>query len=183
MWSGFNVVGQRRRWASQVTDPGWSARAAGPALDYDPRTGRSAYTEPVKQAFLAREVVIDCPHPDCRGLLVTRQRGFGEAGGTASQVVLRCTREPEEHEFDLAIEPYGIEERERLSEAHQAGESPECARCGTALEPGTVEIPDDWTDAVSHEEGYRCPWCGLKWPLPSRLRRQEVGQAGIGDRA
>lgn len=175
MWSGSNVVGLRRRWASRERDPGRSARRQAGGRDYDPATGRSAYTESVRPAFLARDIVIDCPHPDCHGLLPTGQRAFGEAGGTASQVVLRCTREPEDHEIAIWIEPYSLEERERLKQAHLEGKPLACARCGTSLKLGTVAIADEWTESVSREEAYFCPWCGVKWPLPGELKCQQPG--------
>jgi DNA-directed RNA polymerase subunit RPC12/RpoP len=168
MWTGCNIMGLRWRWASRERDPGRLARPRVEVPESDGAPGDKTRTDRVKAAFLAREIVIDCPHPDCHGLLLTESRKFGRASGTASEVVLRCTREPELHEFSLFIEPCTAEERARLAQASRESGPVACLRCGTALRRGALAIADEWTEAVRREDGYSCPWCGVKWPLPER---------------
>ncbi len=167
MWTAANIGAMRWRWASRERDPGRLATARVEAQEAgDGAEGERTRTARVKAAFLAREVVIDCPRADCQGLLLTESREFGHASGTASEVVLRCTRDPEAHEYSLFIEPCTTEEREALREALLDGRPLACVRCGTELKQGELAIADEWSDAVSHEEGYACPWCGVKWPIP-----------------
>jgi DNA-directed RNA polymerase subunit RPC12/RpoP len=137
--------------------------------------GRSSGADSVRPAFLARDVVIDCPQSGCPGKILTVRREFAESGGTASRVVLRCTRAPEEHELAITIEPFSAEEKEELRAQQQRGEEMLCRRCGTTMEHRTVLVPDAWTDSVSQEEAYACPWCGVKWLVPAELKCHQAG--------
>jgi DNA-directed RNA polymerase subunit RPC12/RpoP len=106
--------------------------------------------------------------------MLTARREFAESGGTASRIVLRCTREPEEHDLRISIEPYSSEEKEQLETLQERGDPLVCRRCGTAMEQGTVRIADAWTDSVNREEGYSCPWCGVKWLVSNQPKCQQV---------
>ncbi len=177
MWSRLNVVGLRRRWGSLQTAPGRSARPDAPRRGSDLGNGRSRAAESVKVkvAFLAKEILIDCPRPGCVGKLLTIRRRFGDTAGTGSRVVLHCTREAEDHEVTITMEPYTTEEKEELEGLHSTAKTLRCRRCDTSLELGSVEAQDAWTDSVNGEAGYFCPWCGLKWLLPGGVEQSHAG--------
>jgi len=170
MWSRWNVIGMRRRWGSLENAPGRGAWSK-PSMNGSDRTdGRSTAAEWIKLAFLAREILIDCPKAGCAGKILTGQRRFGETAGTGSRIVLRCTREPEEHEIAVTIEPYTAEEKEALEASHGSEKRVQCKRCETPMKLGSVEVSDAWTDSVSTESAYFCPWCGVKWMVPSDVK-------------
>ena len=123
--------------------------------------------ESIKASFLAREVLIDCPHAGCVGKMLTGQRQFGDTAGTGSRIALSCTREPEEHVITVSIEPLTTEEKESLKATSDRGEKLHCKRCGTHLKKGTVEVSDAWTETVSRESAHCCPWCAVKWLVPA----------------
>jgi hypothetical protein len=175
MWSRLNVVGLRRRWGSLQTAPGRSARRDAPRRGSDLGNGRSSAAESVKVAFLAKEILIDCPRPGCVGKLLMSRRRFGDTAGTGSRVVLHCTRGAEDHEVTITMEPYTTEEKEELEALQSMAKTLRCRRCDTSLELGSVEVQDAWTDSVNSEAAYYCPWCGLKWLLPGGVEYSHAG--------
>jgi hypothetical protein len=175
MWGTLNIVGLRRRWGSLENAPGKVARFEVSSNGGGQSNGRSAVAESTKASFLAREVLIDCPHAGCVGKILTGKRHFGDTAGTGSRIALSCTREPEEHVVTISIEPLNSKEKETLKAASDRNEKLHCKRCGTGLKKGTVEVADAWTESVSRQAAYCCPWCGVKWPVPAE---EEVCQVG-----
>jgi len=167
MWSTLNIVGLRRRWGSLENAPGKVARLGVSSKGGGQSNGRSAAAESTKASFLAREVLIDCPHAGCEGKILTSKRQFGDTAGTGSRIALSCTREPEEHVVTVSIEPLTTKEKEALKASSDKNEKLHCKRCGTSLKMGTVEVADAWTESVSRETAYGCPWCGVKWLAPA----------------
>lgn len=179
MWNRLNVAGLRQRWASHERDPGRLARSHS-----DRRTPReNSEADPIarlKQAFMAREAIIDCPQRDCRGLLVTGRREFEASEDVESRVQLRCTRNPEEHEFSFAIERYDENEIQRLNASWNRGERPLCARCRTALVPVRTIGNGDKNQPSDRPRAYRCVWCGARWAPPAEREQRAGALAGSG---
>jgi DNA-directed RNA polymerase subunit RPC12/RpoP len=158
----------RRRWGSAQDDPGWTARVERPVADPE-HGGRRLITESMKGSFLAKESIVDCPDPGCRGLFLTDKRAI-ERHGSGARVVLHCTRRPEEHDITLALDPYSSEEQETLKSVLLRGEAPVCSRCGSELELGSTESPQPWAKAADAQQAYHCPWCGVRWVPPVGLK-------------
>lgn len=175
MWSTLNIVGLRRRWGSFENAPGRVARSGVSSNGTGRTNGRSAAAEKVRALFLAREVLIDCPHAGCAGKILTSKRQFGESVGTGSRIALSCTREPEEHQITISIEPLTTEEKDSLKGSIDKNEKLHCERCNTRLKMVTVEVADAWTESVSRESAYCCPWCGVKWLVPAEDKVCQVG--------
>ena len=174
MWGTLNIVGLRRRWGSLENAPGRTARLEASRNGSGRTNGRSAAAESTKASFLAREVLIDCSHAGCEGKILTGKRQLGDTAGTGSRIALSCTREPEEHEITISIEPLTTEEKEALKASSDRNEQLQCKRCGTRLKMGQVEVADAWTGTVSRESAYCCPWCGVKWLVPAEEKVCQV---------
>jgi hypothetical protein len=162
MWSRFNVVGLRRRWAAREDDPGRLQRSFGTNGDGRNGNGRRDIAEVAKRAFVTRDIAIDCIYPGCKGKFLTSLREFSHNGSAGSRIVLRCTRR-HEHELAFTIRPYTPAEHERLRALHQEGEPLHCARCHTVLQTGSRN--GRWLAASAEMEHYFCPWCGLTWEV------------------
>jgi hypothetical protein len=134
--------------------------------------GRRTLEQAIKREFLAREIVIDCPSSGCSGKFLTERREINRPSGTGARVVLRCTRQPEEHEVTLSMDPLTVEEADALKSSLVRGESLACVRCGDPLELGSVESPDGWAKSVNSQAVYHCPWCGVKWVPPVETKRR-----------
>ncbi|UCC73359.1 MAG: hypothetical protein JSV86_01990 [Gemmatimonadota bacterium] len=169
MWSRHNVVWLRRRWASQEDDPGRVVRLAASVNGSEPGARRRRLSDAVRREFLARALVIDCPHDDCSGMLLTGAREIERSGGSGSRIVFRCTREPEGHEVTVTMDPYTADEVERLKASLYRGERLVCVRCGTALELGSVASKDGWAKSLQAGAAFYCNWCGVKWVAPAEL--------------
>lgn len=167
MWSTLSIVGLRRRWGSLEHAPGRVARLKVSSNGIGRTNARSAAAESTKASFLAREVLIDCPHAGCVGKILTGKRQLVDTAGTGSRIALSCTREPEEHEITISIEPLTTQEKEALKASSDMNEKLHCKRCGTHLKMVTVEVADAWTESMSRESAYCCPWCGVKWLVPA----------------
>ncbi len=179
MWNRLSVAGLRQRWASHERDPGRLA----PSHSKRYANGASRGDDPIlalKQAFLAREVIIDCPKRDCTGLLVTGRREFESTDNAKSRVILRCTRKPEEHEFSFAIEPYDEDEAKRLNTSWDRGERPLCTRCLTALVPYPTTGNGNKTPPPDRPRAYRCVWCGVRWVPPGEREQRAGAPVGCG---
>lgn len=161
----------RRRWASLRDDPGWGASsAAAPVASGS--AGRRVALEAIRRGFLRRERYLNCPNPACQGLIVSSMRVLERHGGSGTRLVLRCTREPSEHEVTLTMDPYTPEEVEQMKSKLIRGESPSCVRCGSELSLGSTEGPNAWGKSVGSQAAYHCPWCGVKWVPPVDLKRR-----------
>ncbi|MGD2216653.1 MAG: hypothetical protein PVJ64_07850 [Gemmatimonadales bacterium] len=161
----------RRRWASDGDDPGRAARWSVTGNGSDPGQQRQRRSEGVKREFLARAIVIDCPHADCDGMLLTGAREIERLGGSGARLVFRCTREPESHEVTVTMDPYTAEEVERLKAALYRGEALGCVRCGTLLELGSVSSQDGWAKSLDSSAAFYCAWCGVRWEAPAELSK------------
>ncbi len=175
MWNRLNVAGLRQRWASHERDPG---RLAPPNSDrHGPgrENGAEGLSSALKQAFLAREAIIDCPQRACTGLLVTGCREFAPVDDASSRVLLRCTRNPGEHEFSFAIETYSADEVGRLKSSQDRGERLLCSRCQTPLTAGPSLGNGQKPARPDRPRAYRCTWCGVSWTPPVE-RGEQAGQ-------
>ncbi len=180
MWNRLSVAGLRQRWASHQRDPGRLA----PSHSNRQAPGESGGADSIaamKRAFLAREVIIECPERDCTGLVITGRREFEATDDARSRVLLRCTRNPQEHEFSFAIEPYDEDEVRRLNTSWDREGRPLCTRCRTALMPTRPAGNGDKTQPPDGPRAYRCVWCGARWVPPAERKEAEgalVGSAG-----
>lgn len=179
MWNRLNVAGLRQRWASQERDPGRLAPSNSDRHDPGGQNGAGDLSSRLKQAFLSREVVIGCPQRACPGLLVTGRREFGAVDGASSRVLLRCTRNPGEHEFSFAIETYTTDEVVRLKSSQDRGEQPLCSRCQTPLAPGRSSGNGEKPAPPDRPAAYRCTWCGVSWTPPAEGGRPTGHRAGV----
>lgn len=170
MFGRLSVTGMRQRWASSASDPGWTAREARPGVPSGP-TKRQSVAREVKRSYTARERLIDCPHAECPGLLLTGTREV-ERHGSASRITLRCTREPDEHETVLSMEPYTAEETEAFKSHLLRGDHLACLRCRSEMQLGTVDSPEGWGKSAASEPAYYCPWCGLRWVPPVEMKQR-----------
>ena len=170
MASGKNVVWMRQRWASRESDPGRSARQQ-PARGSDQEGGQSVAAA-IKREFLRRPVVIDCPRPGCVGLLLPGRREVSRPGGTRVRIVLRCTREPEDHDFVISMDPYTGDEVEQLTTSLRRGEGLICPRCGAPMQYGVLTEDDGWGKPVDIGEGHYCAWCGVIWSPPEEAQER-----------
>jgi hypothetical protein len=155
----------RWRWGSREDDPGALQRPFRPDGGLGNGQRPREIVADAKRAFLARDVALDCIHPRCKGKFLTSLRKFGNNGGMGSRVVLRCTRRPD-HELVISIRPYTTGEHDELRDLHRRGERLQCARCGTALQPGSRSRAK-WFPSGADEGTYHCPWCGVKWEMPN----------------
>jgi hypothetical protein len=171
MWSRHNVVCLRRCWSSDGADPGRAARRTGSDNGSEPATRRRKLADAIRVEFLDRAIVIDCPHDDCGGMLLTGAREI-ERGGGGARIVIRCTRHPEAHEVKVAMEPYTAEEVERLRERLYRCESLACMRCGTAMELGSAKSNDGWAKSLESGAAFYCNWCGVKWVAPAEMSKR-----------
>ncbi len=170
MWSRLNLEGLRQRWASSENDAGWSR----------PRGANGRLAEKrIHRQFIARETIIDCPHPGCPGIYLTGRREIQRPPGTGARVILRCTRRPSEHESTLAMPAYSTEEREALRAALLKNETPRCTRCKTQLELPKVDAAGVGGARAGGAGGaggaatYYCSWCGVKWRAPGIVQPRE----------
>ena len=150
------------QWASSRLDPGRSARVVTVRRDEDDReaSGRSAGQD-MRSRFMARAIVIDCPHSGCSGKYITGAREIVLQAGTGARVVLRCTRNPKEHESKIIVEPYTEKKASELATALQQGNSLTCEHCGTRL---SIVKAGQAGDTAGEDSGvYRCSWCGARW--------------------
>jgi|GEM_PF-3128245 len=170
MASGTNVLWMRQRWASRETDPGRSARQL-PARESDSEGGEPVAAA-IKREFLMRPVVIDCPRPGCVGMLLPGRREVSRPGGTRVRIVLRCTREPEDHDFVISMDPYTADEVEQLKTSLHRGERLTCPRCGTSMVFGSLTEDDGWGKPVDIGESHYCAWCGLRWSPPNEVKER-----------
>jgi hypothetical protein len=172
MWSRHNVVWLRRRWASDGEDPGRVARSSVVGNGSDRGKKRQLLSEPVRREFLEQAIVVDCPHADCDGMLLTSAREIERPGGSGARLVFRCTRQPESHEVTVTMDPYTAEEIERLKAALYRGEPLLCVRCGTHLELGSVLSQDGWAKSLDSPAAFYCAWCGVRWDAPAELSKR-----------
>jgi hypothetical protein len=93
-------------------------------------------------------------------------------GGSGTRLVLRCTREPTEHEVTLTMDPYKTEEVDQMKSKLARGEQPSCARCRSELSLGSTEGPQAWGKSADSQAVYFCPWCGVSWVPPVDLKRR-----------
>lgn len=161
------VAGLRRRWTMPDNEPGAVA-----LLDAEAESNGRAVRNGVKVEFMCREPVIACPHPRCAGMLVTGRRELIDWGRTGSRVVLRCSREPQEHSFTLSMEPYTVEEHDRFKVALHRSEGPCCPRCGTGLQAPSANGNGNGGAGGRDRGAYRCGWCGLRWLPGSDAQRR-----------
>lgn len=172
MFNRHNVTAMRRRWASLPDDPGWGARTSRHASASDGESARRSVTSAMRRKFLAGERIIDCPNRACLGRILTCSRTIERPGGPGTRVVLRCTRNPAEHEVTLSLEPYTPEEEDVLKSSLSRGERPACGRCGSEMDLGSVDSPDGWAKSVNAQAAYYCSWCGVRWVPPVDLKRR-----------
>ena len=172
MWSRNNVVWLRRRWSSDGDDPGRAARSSASENGEDPGKRRKMLAEPVRREFLARAIVVDCPHTDCDGMMLTGEREIERPGGSGSRLIFRCTRHPESHDVTVTMDPYTAEEIERLKAALYRGEPLVCVRCGTPLELGSASSQDGWAKSLDISAAFYCAWCGVRWDAPAELSKR-----------
>lgn len=168
MANRVNVAWMRQRWACRETDPGRGARQASPPESDS--GGGQVVAAAIKQEFLRRPVVIDCPRPGCIGMLLPDRREITRPGGARVRIVLRCTREPQDHDFVITMDPYAADEAEQLNTKLRRGEQPVCPRCSAALEFGSLREDDGWGNLVEIGESHYCPWCGVRWSPPDELK-------------
>ncbi len=172
MWGTLNIVGLRRRWGSLENAPGKTARYYASNNRNGRTSKRGSAAKSTRASFLAREILIDCPHPGCEGKILTSKRQLGDTAGTGSRIAMSCTREPEEHVVTISIDPLTRDEQEALKLSSERKDKIHCKRCGTRMKKGTVEVADAWTETVNRETAYRCPWCGVKWvPVEDKVCR------------
>lgn len=175
MVSRTNVAWMRQRWACRETDPGrWTRQ---PPLRESEAEGGQPVAAAIKREFLKRPIVIDCPRPGCVGMLLPDRREMSRPGGARVRIVLRCTREPKEHDFVISMDPYAADEVEQFKTKLRRGEPLVCPRCGTAMEHGSLTEDDGWGNLVDIGESHYCPWCGVRWSPPDELK------ANAGERA
>ncbi|NIR73788.1 MAG: hypothetical protein GWM93_20610 [Gemmatimonadetes bacterium] len=167
----------RRRWSSSADDPGWTAGDVNGASGSADSSSRQVRMGEVKRSYTARERLIDCPHRECPGLLLTGTREV-ERHGSAARIALRCTREPEDHEVTLSIEPYTAEETDVFKSQLLRGDPPACVRCGSEMDLGSVDSPDGWGNSEQAQPAYFCPWCGLRW-VPSVETKRGGGHSPV----
>jgi hypothetical protein len=172
VFNRHNVTAMKRRWASLPDDPGWVARTSRRAGAADGESAHRSLKRVMKQKFLAGERIIDCPNRTCPGRILTCSRSIERPGGSGTRVVLRCTRNPEEHEVVVSLEPYTPEEEDVLKSSLSRGERPACGRCGSEMDLGSVESPDGWAKSVNAPAAYYCPWCGVRWVPPVDVKRR-----------
>ncbi len=163
MWSRFNPVGMRQRWGTLESDPGRLADAAA-----EPNGERSGdwvaeRNEAIRQRFYAREILIDCPHSECAGKYFTESREILSSPGSGSKVVLRCSRQPEDHDMTLHMRPYDPEEVEKLASVLAKGDPLRCPRCDSPLERTAANEYGEPVAGGSGRPVQLCTWCGVRW--------------------
>lgn len=172
MWSRHNAVWLRRRWSSATDDPGRAARTSVSENGLEPGKKRKRLADVVRREFLARAMVIDCPHGGCVGKLLTSARQIERPGGSGARLVFRCTRHPDSHDVTVTMDPYSAEEIERLKAALYRGEALRCVRCGTPLELGSASSQDGWAKSLDSSAAFYCSWCGVRWDAPAELSKR-----------
>ena len=129
---------------------------------------------------MARPILIDCPYAGCSGKYLTDAREIVLQAGTGARVVLRCTRNPAEHDSKIIVEPFSDEEAEQLEAARSRGERLTCQHCGTQLEPAHGESEGMRDSEVEGPTVYQCSWCGARWRPPNETG-SEAGERMPGE--
>ncbi len=172
MWSRFNAVGMRQRWGTLESDPGRGVHSERRTDGKEAGTCSGSAAERIRRAFFARDVIIDCSRPDCQGIYLTAARELLASLGSGSRVVLRCTRDEEEHSVTIQMKPYEEAEVELLSSALIRGESLRCPRCSTALRGGQLNDGTGPAIGSGGDDVSLCPWCGVRWIPRGQLHNQ-----------
>ncbi len=163
MWNRLNVAGMRQRWASQEDDPGRLARPSFESAGTSSGRGEDRVATALQLAFLARDILLDCPQQGCPGMLLTGLREIERQQDGTARVVLRCTRQPEDHEFTIAIPSCTADEEERLRTSQSRGEQLLCVRCRTPLAPDPPDENGAGAKSSGQPRAHTCPWCGVRW--------------------
>ncbi len=171
-WSRHNLVWARPRWASLEDDPGRVARLAVWENGEEPGSGRLSAKLRIREEFLTRAILIACPESGCRGILLTGAREVERSGGNSARIIMRCTRDPEHHEFAITMDAYDAEEVDDLKASLYRGEQLACVRCGTPLELGSVASQDGWAKSLESGAAFYCSWCGVRWVAPNETSRR-----------
>ena len=169
MWSSFGVAGMRQRWASRESDPGRTARSSRGGSAEGAMNGQSAGRE-IMREFMAKPIVIDCAYRGCEGKYLMGEREIDPQAGTGARVVLHCTRNPEEHDSTITVEPLSEEAVDRLGSALSRGEPLHCAHCRTEMQVAPAEIEAALGSQTESEPRHYCSWCGVRWRTPTGLK-------------
>lgn len=83
---------------------------------------------------------------------------------------MRCTRNPDEHNSAILVEPYSEREVQQLASALARGERLLCGHCETELRQADEEMKRAWGWQRENAATHHCPWCGVRWRAPSEAK-------------